>query len=124
MEQELQIPQDRVNPDFREEFREIIASRNENPHLDFLLRELAKDTVSTRTLFRYGMDHLPQNLDRPDMDLSIFFLTLSELKSMPADAQSLALDLMIYCENEPDGPDSLRPDLIPGEYERVVPMLK
>lgn len=76
-----------------------------------------------RELFRYGVDKLPAESRRPDLKLSRFFLILSELSGLQPDAESLALDLMVYCENEPDGPDSLRPDLISRELERVLALL-
>jgi hypothetical protein len=123
--QPIKCARERINPDFRREFDDIIVSEHGNPHINFLLRELAQDKMSTRKLFQYGMDHLPEILKRPDMKLSTFFLVLSEIEDLPSDASSLALDLMVYCETEPepDGYASLRPDLIPKEYERILPVL-
>ena len=57
------------------------------------------------------------------MELATYFLILSELSGLPSNAVSLALDLMLYCENEVDGPDSLHPKLIEEEYRAVLATL-
>jgi hypothetical protein len=112
----------KINSGFSKELLHI-AERDNNKYIDLLLCELALPEVSTMKLFRYGMDNLPENTMRPNMELSTFFLVLSEIKGLPPDASSFAVDLMVYCENDPDGPDSIRPDLIQSEYQRIKPML-
>lgn len=102
---------------------EIIAERHTNPYIDFLLRELSNEAVSTGNIFQYGLERLPSVPNGPDMKLATFFLMLSEIEDVPRNVRSFALDLMIYCENAPDEPYSLRPGLIPKEYEKILPLL-
>jgi hypothetical protein len=111
------------NPGFERELSRIISLRHNNRYVDFICHELNREAVDKKILFQYGIDNLPNNSSRPNMKLSTYFLILSELKDLPYEASSLAVDLMVYCENDSDGPDSLRPDLIDREYQRIKPML-
>lgn len=113
----------KINSSFRETFSAIIRSQ-QNRHLDFLRLTLEHSQHTARELFQYGFDNLPSDSERPDLELATYFLVVSELSDLPPKAQSLALDSMIYCENETGGPDSLRPDLMVQEYQVILPTLR
>ena len=61
---------------------------------------LGKNIFSIDELFNFGLHNLPKDNSRPDKNLASVFLAISSLKSISKNDASIAIDAMVYCENE------------------------
>jgi len=82
------------------EIHDIVCKKQDNKHIAFLVELLGKDVVSTDLIFAYGMRNLPQEKERPDSAVSSFFYIVSEIKDLSRDMRDLAMDAMVYAEND------------------------
>jgi hypothetical protein len=91
-----------INEGFRTEFVEIAENDGFGAYSETLYRELSKSEPDYHLLLTYGFEHLPSELNRPEKKLATFFLTLSEINQIPDNIRDLAIDAMVYCENDDD----------------------
>lgn len=110
------------NPEFRPELGVLLERAGDNRHLSFLVDRLASGATSVRDFIDYGIQNLPEEESRPDMQLAEFLLVVSELKGLQKEVQDLAVDLMVYSETEVDFPGESRAQLL-ERYRKVAPHL-
>lgn len=106
----LERAADRVEHSFREEFLSLAA---DNPNLAYVVKALSAGRPGARELFEVAVRRLPGRGRRPDSSLAAYFLILSELKDIPEEARSFAIDAMVYCETDTD-------ELVPRGYEALL----
>jgi hypothetical protein len=51
-------------------------------------------------LFKFGLNNLPKDDNRPNKNLASVFLAISSLISISEHDASIAIDAMVYCENK------------------------
>jgi hypothetical protein len=91
---------DAVFEDFRDELERILDRRTLGPHVQALLDAVRNGPPNVGELFRYGMEQLPPDAQRPDDSLAAFFVVVSELGPCPAELRIFATKCMEYCESE------------------------
>ncbi|MBI5139150.1 hypothetical protein HZA26_00865 [Candidatus Nomurabacteria bacterium] len=99
-----------------------LLNEAKNKHISFLVGMFKEGKFSTKKLFEYGVGSLPDDKDRPDVPLSIYFFILSEIKGLPNSVRDLAMDAMVYCENDSSFPTRPLEELL-SQYEKNIPLL-
>jgi hypothetical protein len=91
-----------IDEGFADDFKQILADGALGAYEATLIEALKEPQPNISMLFRYGLDRLPDDASRPDRALATYFLCLSEIKNADADMRDLAMDAMVYCENDDD----------------------
>jgi len=85
--------------DFHEELSKIFMKKAKEPHLRFFFEELQNKDFDLKKVFDYGLKNIREITKKGiDDSLSIFFLLISELKTIPPDVRDFAIDTMLFCE--------------------------
>lgn len=92
-------------------FLNIINEKRLGKYENFLISKLCVDPVPIEEVFKFGIENLPTDELRPDLSLSSYFFVISEIKELSEELHNLAMEAMIYCENDSDVPTKSLSDL-------------
>jgi hypothetical protein len=79
-----------------------------------------KELSPAKLLWR-GLERLPPDLDLPDQTLAQYFFNLSERKDFTDDERDLAMDAMVFCENDFDFPVTTNRAQLLARYQELFP---
>ncbi|HET8575240.1 MAG TPA: hypothetical protein VFM02_03675 [Candidatus Paceibacterota bacterium] len=103
--------------DFHRELEEIRQKYKNDEHIQFFFSAFNGEEKSLLVrLFDYGVSHLPSR-EKTDLVLMVYFLLLTELKSLDETSDHFATDAMLWCETGEDDP-------ISGDYVQTVDLQK
>ena len=90
----------------------ILESAHTNPTLKGLVQYLSENIEDVQRLLEYGIQHLPNEEGRPDKEIASFFFLITELSNATSEQRDVAMEGMIYCENDSSFPTCSRDELI------------
>lgn len=92
-------------------FLNIINEKRLGKYENFLISKLCINPVPIEEIFKFGIENLPTDELRPNFPLSSYFFVISEISELSEELRDLAIESMIYCENDSDVPTKSLSDL-------------
>jgi hypothetical protein len=95
---------EKINTGFQKEFNSIINSLTFFDYRKVLESFYNGEEIDLTHLIEYGVSHLPNEDNRPALELASYFQILSEIKNIPVEVRDYLMDAMLYCESSKDEP--------------------
>ena len=92
-------------------FLNIINKKRLGKYKNFLISKLCANPIPIEEIFKFGIENLPADEFRPNLSLSSYFFVVSEISELSEELRDLAIEAMIYCENNSDVPTKSLSDL-------------